>query len=179
MCVLAHWAALGGMKGDIAKYALPPGQSSGNYQKHLDAVMNLKSKDDEHYIVDLPMYDKCKGHRVIRAIPMQSPLEALVGEVRNSNATFDALESGPAGVGEEATESYNSHPLIVGKTLEERKRIVCYAMYVDGVPFSLRRVGYDSVLGIWLVNLHTMRRHLLIAMRKVTCANVAAMGGAP
>ena len=41
-----------------------------------------------------------------------------------------------------------------------------YALYLDGVPFSLTRVGYDTVVGFWVINLVSQRRHLVTALRK-------------
>eukprot|EP00969_Alexandrium_andersonii_P269316 11903492-Alexandrium_andersonii.AAC.1 len=38
-CTLCWWANRGGIKGPASKYALRPGQSSGNYQRHLDRVL--------------------------------------------------------------------------------------------------------------------------------------------
>eukprot|EP00969_Alexandrium_andersonii_P050132 2200724-Alexandrium_andersonii.AAC.1 len=36
VCSLAHWAKEAGLTGTIRDLALSPGQSSGNYKKHLD-----------------------------------------------------------------------------------------------------------------------------------------------
>eukprot|EP00969_Alexandrium_andersonii_P043196 1894118-Alexandrium_andersonii.AAC.1 len=41
LCTSCWWAWKGGIQGPAPKYALRPGQSSGNYQRHLDRVLGF------------------------------------------------------------------------------------------------------------------------------------------
>ena len=45
---------------------------------------------------------------------------------------------------------------------------------MDSLPYSL----VDSVLGVWLINLITGARHVLLIIRKKLCATAAAGAGA-
>ena len=53
--------------------------------------------------------------------------------------------------------------------------VIPLAFYLDGVRFGVRQ----TTLGVWLVNLVTNRRQLVCNLRRVCCADVAALDGIP
>ena len=56
-CEVCHWAARAGIDyDDIAKHGLPPGQSTGNYQKHMNRTLGLDELQRSHYQVRAPCY---------------------------------------------------------------------------------------------------------------------------
>ena len=126
-CTLVHFLCLAGLDGRLLQFALEPGLQTGKYQRKLDVALGLKKKGATDYILKIPGYDKRAGHRT--EIPMTSrcPLEILREEVDNSNETWDKIESQVVDLGEH-THNFNNHILVKGKSAEERKRIVPYAL---------------------------------------------------
>ena len=57
--------------------------------------------------------------------------------------------------------NYHSHKVVVDSRGSDDLVYPC-ALYIDGLPYSIT----DSVVGVWLVNLLTDRRHLIGVLRK-------------
>lgn len=165
LCILAHFLSLAGVQGRIQEFAMEPGLQMGKYQRRVDEVLGLRKSSARDYKLFTPGYNKKAGLRENLAIRTKCPVELLSDEINNSSETFDILDQGNFKLGEQ-TEHFQTHPLVINRTPEERKRIVPYAVYLDGVPFSLTRVGYDTVVGFWIINLVTQTRHLVTAIRK-------------
>eukprot|EP00969_Alexandrium_andersonii_P160163 7076422-Alexandrium_andersonii.AAC.1 len=49
VCQLAYWAMRSGMAGSVRDLAAAPGQSSGNYSKHLDKALGFTAAQESHY----------------------------------------------------------------------------------------------------------------------------------
>eukprot|EP00969_Alexandrium_andersonii_P136116 6022185-Alexandrium_andersonii.AAC.1 len=54
-CVLCWWAHKAGMAGSlVGEYAMRPGQSSGNYQRHLDRTMGFDAVQNQMFPLSCP-----------------------------------------------------------------------------------------------------------------------------
>jgi len=152
-----HCAEAGVLGADFRRYAVAPKQSSeGAYQRHLDRVM---PEPPPLYELSVPCALR-RGRRGQRTVPTSLPHEALAREVAADPAILDqcaATEWPPA---------YWSHPLVEAAQAAGKRLPMPVALYVDGVRYTSQLAGRaDSVIGFWLVNLTSSKRHVLCTLR--------------
>ena len=89
------------------------------------------------------------------------------GVAYGDEALQAALNNGPVSVPDVMqTEKYRSQPLVVQARNNEMPLPIPLAVYLDGVsPTSVLAGRSDSLLGVWVVNLVTWKRHLLSVTR--------------
>ena len=93
------------------------------------------------------------------------PIWDLVGdEVIKSSATMDNLANSTEFA--ETTAAFQNNPVVKSLEPEERRKIIQGAIYLDGVAYQAKKIGYDSVIGFWFVNLLTQKRHVIAMVRK-------------
>ena len=156
-CILSFWAKGAGLVGQGATLAMSPKRSGGAWSGHFDRAVGI---DDallqDTYLVSVPGHDKATLGRTI--IPytgslVYHKLADEVAEVANLGAKLDesvsATEWGPL---------HNAHPTV---RANPDSMVIPIGLYMDGVSFQRR----DSALGIWLINLTTGRRHLMMCLR--------------
>ena len=154
VCTICFWAAKAGAQG-IDDFALRPDSPSGHFQRKIDKAtrVDLKEERKRAYTVPTPLYTKHDMSRSVHPMMVQLPHVQLAEEVAsNPRAASGPLEA-------EWTEAFSRHPVV----LENPSKVVMpYALYMDGVSFTLK----DSMLGIFVYSLHTLKRHLCCVLRR-------------
>lgn len=155
-CVACFWAGKAGMPGNVQQFGLRPGSSSGHYQRHLDRVLgfrNLRKKLYQVHTVGHRKHDHSRSKFSVLVRPLH---EALHDEITNDPTVSvllrEAIERGSL------PPTYFSNPIVQ----QNEGPVVPLALYADSVPYSLT----DSVIGVWLINLLTQRRHIVAVVRK-------------
>ena len=89
-----------------------------------------------------------------------------------------ALNCGPVPVPDVMqTEKYRSHPLVVQAINNEVPLPLPVAVYLDAVAFTSALAGRsDSLLGVWVVNLVTWKRHLFSVQRSLDMCRCGCKG---
>ena len=154
-CTLAYWAAMSGAQG-VSKLAKAPGDpGTGHYSEHFDRHAGVKMDDSRMYSVDVPIYQRADAARAVRPLACL-PAHLLIEEEFSADPSL--LASLPSAVSD-FPPAYASHP-VVEKSLP--LTAIPLALYLDGISFSNK----DSVLGIFVINMISQRRHLVCNIRK-------------
>jgi len=141
--------------GKVNKLGKAPGDTStGHYSAHFDAASQTEKADPSHYFLDMPAYRKVDAMRGSRLVPVVPAHEALAEEIAATPEFARLLEDSLPNL----PPAYHEHPVV----RSTQGLVAPVALYMDGVAFGTR----ESVLGFFLLNLTTGRRHLLAALRK-------------
>ena len=159
-CTLCFWAHKAGMNGNVASYGLKPGCNSGAYQRHLDRVLGIHATKQKVYTVKTvgqPRNDVARGPIEVAMLPIHEVVDEELTATRSAAVQFqEAVDE------RRFPPAYWSNPVVKASPTP----VVPLALFLDGVPYSLT----DSVVGVWVVNLLTSKRHLLGVVRKaITC----------
>ena len=118
--------------------------------------MPLYKDGATEYEIEMPCCSKDGLGRESRWTPVLVPQEELDAELRDTPGWAEELQTA---INEGAfPPSYDDHPVVVAST----RPVVPIALFVDGVPYS----HVDSIIGFWIINMLTGRRHLVAAVRK-------------
>ena len=157
-CIISFWAKRAGVRGAGAALAMSPKNSGGKWSAHFDKVVGLdEAMANETYAFDIPGHDRTTlgrtalnthGNLVYHKLS-EEIADCRDFELQLRNASSDA-EWGP---------KLRDHPT-ANETTEGP--VLPIGIYLDGVKFQNR----DTALGMWLINLVTQRRHLLLCLRK-------------
>lgn len=156
-CILAFWMHKAGAGGQIEELCVPPDRQSGAYSKKFDTCVG-RPKDENFVYVSTPVQRRSSAGREVVPLPMRPPHDVFADEFRsNGQSLIGKLKEA------ELPKCYHDHPVVTlqGDAENPQPAFPC-ALYVDAVPFSRE----DSVLGVWMVCLLTMKRWLLVALRK-------------
>ena len=158
VCVIAWWAKNAGAAGKVRDLAFRPNAPSGHFQRHIDTVTGVSAKaaDSQKYHVSIPMYDRLFLAREVRKVPCQPPLESISQEIFADPDLLDDLQEKIEA--NALPPSYTDHPVVQASPVP----VLPLALYLDGVQFTEK----DSVLGLWCYSLLTMKRHLIVPLRK-------------
>ena len=168
VCKLSYWAAMSGAKGPVKKLAKEPGDpSAGHYSDHFDRVVGLAAPDPRIYKLDVPVFSKVDGCRMLKPLSFLPPHVVLSNEVSSGSDDFGAKL---AGFVEHLPPTYANHPVVQSAA---PRVAVPLAQYIDGIGYSKQ----NSILGFFLVNMFTSSHHLLCTIRKIVFANAAARAG--
>lgn len=159
VCKIGYWAGRAGATGLVAELGYRPTAGSGKFMQHIDTVTGMKLKDTkaQMYHVKAPGLEKYDFSRSTHSIPVTPPHEGLVKEVQANPKLLDEAKA--------KTEQnhwprcYYEHPVVRragGDT------VIPLALYVDGISMTRN----DSLVGIFVYSLVTMRRHLVSVLRK-------------
>ena len=118
------------------------------------------------YVFKVPCTSKRAVGRATHQLNALVPTEELQDEFNNTPDMRDQLET--AINSKQLPSSYDSHPIVMGSP----DPVVPLSLFIDGVPYS----NTDGVIGFWLANLITQRRHLIIALRTALEPRAAAQG---
>ena len=122
----------------------------------IDRVDGMKADTSRHMHVNVPCnrrYDMARASHKLALLPIH---EALDREVEEQP---DLLERAAAKVSEGAwADNYRKHPLVNDGGSAPLPLVI----YADGVPYSTT----DSVVGFWVYNLVSERRHLVGCVKK-------------
>ena len=159
--VLCYWAHVGGMNEEVGRLGKKSGGQFSKYTQHLDRKFKFKSETARQYNIQMAghrKHDVSRSKFKIGAFPGH---ETLHEELVQDESWKDDLIAMKASQG--LPRNYYQHPVV---QQNPDQLVVPYAIYLDGLPYSL----CDSVLGVWLVNLVSQRRHLMTLLRKrLTC----------
>lgn len=155
LCVICYWAHLAGAKGPVGEYAEKPDSSSGHFQRRVDRVTGIKLSEmcKAMYRVPTPQHAKYDMCRTVHPMPVGVPHEELAKEF----AEDPFAATGPSEP--EWTESFKTHPVV---RRHPNELVMPLGLYLDGISFTNR----DSLLGIFIYSLHTMKRHLVAILRR-------------
>ena len=91
---------------------------------------------------------------------MNPPHEALTKEAMDNPSSIDAARAAAW------PPSYETNPIVMSAVERGLPRPVPIAIYMDGVRYSAPLAGRsDSVVGMWMVNCFTNKRHLILTVR--------------
>lgn len=155
LCVICYWASLAGAQGPVSDFKMKPSSPTGHFQRKVDKAtgVDLAGMANGMHRVGVPQHKKHDMSRTTHAMPIQLPHEALAGEAAENP---DAL-TGPTDP--EWTEAYLNHPVV---RANPGRPVMPIALYLDGISFT--RV--DSLLGVFVYSLHTLKRHLVAVLRR-------------
>ena len=167
LCIISYWSARAGAAEPMATFAKPPGLPSGNYQRFLDAKLGYRTGTREKFImVNVPQYRRHHAGRTTVPTPMLLPHIPLQEEIAARPGFADELQTAiDAG---DLPKSYTEHDVVKSSATP----VAPIGLYLDGVPFLKK----DSVLGFWLYNVLTQRRHLIAVLRKRTLCKCGCRG---
>ena len=163
VCLLCFWAHRSGAPAKVGEIGFRPNAQSGQYQKHLDAVLETKMHSD-WYTVDVPVHNKHDQSRVIRKSPVLLPFDELAEEVANTHGFQQVLSTKVANG--ELSDLYHNHPNHTADT------DVPIGLFVDGVP----TVKKDSCIGFFVFNVVTNARFLCAILRKRSLCHCGCRG---
>jgi hypothetical protein len=164
-CVLMHYAGRCGIAG-CSQLGRRPDLPTGHYQRHLSKHLAAFRDAAPEYEISIPISNKYNVGRDVVWMPVLVAQEELEAELKEYHSWAEDLQSAiddgslPPG--------YDSHPVV----LNSASPPVPIALFVDAVPYS----NVDSLIGFWIVNLLTWRRHLIIAIRKALLCKCGCKG---
>ncbi len=159
LCIIAWWASRAGAAGPANKYAFRPNDpSTGHYQRHIDAVTGVSLRDPSAYRINVPGREKHDLGRASHATQVGFPLEDLEKELQDTPSVWDALDARLRDG--QMPPAYTNH-VVVARSAE---RVLPVGIFLDGVQFTKK----NSILGIFMINLISHRRHLVAGLRKST-----------
>lgn len=153
LCLICHWASKAGAAGPVGEYALKPGAPSGHYRRKVDAAngVDLRKSAAKMFKLAVPQHCKYDLARTVHEMVVRLPHEELAREVRDQP---DCV-TGPVC----ETAAFKAHPVVRG---HPGVPVMPVALYLDGISFTRR----DSLLGIFVYSLVSMRRHLCAVLRR-------------
>ena len=152
VCILSYWIVLSGGGGDsLQKLAKAPGDvHTGHYSSKFDTATGVSLAHPNFAFVDMPIFNQGEGLRVIKQIqclPPQLTLQDEISEVDNFDEMLNEYVA-------DLPPVYSNHAIV---TKHLPRVVMPLALYVDGVQYQTRH----SLVGFWIVNMTTSRRHLL------------------
>ena len=143
-----------------APYGCNPAAPSGHFNRHLRVIMpELEARRKLLYKLSMPGSSTRATGRVTHDILVFVPHERVDEDLRMregfSAEVHDAIEF------KALPRRYNEHPVVTGQPPGSAP-VAPFNLFVDGVAYSLT----DTVIGFWLINQITGKRHLFCVVRK-------------
>ena len=158
-CIAMHWAKESGVA-EAAPYAFRPGAPTGHYQRHLTVAMPFLRDREDLYTITIPTFENAQ--RTTRDLHMLLPHECLQEELEQDDTMVQKLRR--LKEARALPRAYTGHPVVEAAGAGES--VIPLSFYIDGVAYS----NNDTVIGYWLTNEVSERRHLLCALRnKLLC----------
>ena len=160
VCTIAWWASRAGALGKVKDFAHAPDDSStGHYMRCIDKAVGVKLSDltTSMFHWPVPGLGKYDLNTSKHKMPLQLPHQAIEQEIVDRPEIYEqARERQVKG---QWPEAFYQHP-VVRNTPDQV--ILPVAIYLDGISLTRN----DSLLGIFVYCLVTMRRHLVAVLRK-------------
>ena len=160
VCILCYWVNKSSREPipEIAGLSMAPTAQSGKYSLKYDMVVNQgKPRDRNWYYIDAPIFQRCSGERAIARIPTSPPHEIISGHWKLHHADLAAkFENARDSLS--LPQMYYTHPVVLRSAGE---LVLLLGVYMDAVDFTRQ----DSEVGIWLVDLFTGQRWLMVILR--------------
>eukprot|EP00959_Pyramimonas_sp_CCMP1952_P383430 8034680-Pyramimonas_sp.AAC.1 len=173
LSVLCGYCAKAGVPGGaFSRYARDPGKQSGAYQHFLDTKL---PGPGPLYYVPTPCNVKRSPKREIKHIPFRPIFETIADELQTDDTSLHLVGQDPDDREQTVLDlpCYLNHPHVVQAVDEGRLKPVPLGVYMDGVRYTSTVGGRaDSVLGFWVINLLTGKRHVagvLLGSDKCLC----------
>ena len=166
ICKLCHCCKEWGMTGAVAEMARKPGLATGKYNAHMKKVLGLYDNEEKFMKLDLPCSDSSDGSRTTVPLPVLPPHELLNKEYADHPELHDLLAT--AVRDDKMPPSYTEHAVVKASS----KTAKALALYVDGVPTTKK----DGVIGFWVYDMLSSRRHLSVVVRKKTLCKCGCRG---
>ena len=155
-CILAWWAKQGGLNNAGTRLAVKPSRTGGAFSEHFDRVVGLNSCDDV-YTISVPGHERATLGRATIPTTVNLLHHALAEEISQTPSFWETLDD--MVVRKLLPPAYYDHELVKAHPHE---RFVPLLVYADGVKFQTR----DNVVGFWLTNVVTQKRHFVCALRR-------------
>ena len=161
VCTIAFWAKAANVVGAVCDLALSPAQGGGNHSKHYDKVTGLLDimQGDSLDTIWVPGYDWSSLGRSKQRFATTLAHQVLADEIMETRGFWEKLDSYRES--KHFGRLYHEHPDVV---CNPDRKYVPLAVYLDGV--AIQTHNRDSGLGIWVENMVTHHRHLLVVHRK-------------
>lgn len=159
VCVISYWAKGAGAIG-VSDLSQAPGKScSSVYSRVFDKATGTDIRETAFYHAQVPSYVKFERVRQVTAMPLVLPHEAFADEV---TAHWEEMSAHLASLLESHSlpPLYYMHPTVAEAAVDDV--VWPLGLYLDGIEFARR----DGAIGIWMLDILSGRRWLLITMRK-------------
>ena len=168
-CIALWHCQQAGVRGaQFSRYACAPGLHTGSYQRHLDVVM---PRVEHQYSIQVMGNVRRRQLRGQKTIVAKAFWESVGAEF--------AADPTRVGVSPEAPmpRSYNEHELVVRARAAGQPLPVPLVMYIDAVRVTSALGGRsESLIGFWLYTWTTLKRHLLLGLRKTLLCRCGCRG---
>ena len=168
VCLICWYGRAAGLTGAAANFALRPHSPSGHYNRHIKAKLNLGAYVENVYDLAVPGFDRFDSERVDLTLPTLPPHESLAKELEDNPRLELALARSV--VDQEWSDAYTSNEVV--RSAGPHERVYPLALYLDGVPFTKR----DGLIGFFAYNLVSMKRHMLLTLRKSQLCRCGCQG---
>ncbi len=162
VCTMSFHAMRGGCHG-VADLALSPDQSGGNYYKHLEKALNLKTEAC-FYNARIPLWDVATQSRIRETFPMHLPHVIFSELFEKSPELYDPINYDFS----ELPPIWTQHPLFIA----HGDSAIPVSLYSDGVPHSKT----DSFYTYYFRLLNSRERHLICTVRRVDLCKCGCRG---
>lgn len=156
-----HLANAGTPGASYDTYGQPPTLQSGKYQAYLNTVLPAPAP---LYTIVTPGNWNASTLRRPLSIPFRTAFESIDTELADDPKSLNILDGPDEGRPECAldTQAYKQNTVVVRAREAREPRPLPMGLYVDGINFQNGASGrQDSVVGFWVINLITSKRHLL------------------
>ena len=177
-CTLCYYCSeLAIPGGHFDQYKLRPDrEQTGRYQQFLDQRL---PSGGPFYYCPTPLNERRAAQRQIKHIPIRLPSVAIGQEINADPGHLERFRAkGPDDrMAIQNTNAYKCHPLVEASEQRGLPKPLALGIYIDGVRFTAISAGrIDSVIGIWLVNLFSQKRHLLATLRTLDLCRCGCRG---
>lgn len=170
-CQIAYYARCCGGRGAFEALSVKPGKQAGKYSRHFDKVVNGGlPRDDDYYMLDLPLYDRRVDVRVVEQMPILMPHEVLQEHLEGDSGREVLVRLDAACAADQLPHTYSTSPVVMDAPPGVPVLPVC--LYLDSVGFARE----DKALGFWLSCAITGRRWLLFAIRASSVCTCGCKG---
>ena len=165
-CTACDFCYAAGVRGGAFElYRMPPGKETGAYQKRLDRVL---PPVDVTYDVPTPVNLNYFTIRTTKMTPVKYGWKCIEDELKSDPTILETLMADPGDRKKSVLDipAYCQHPVVVTEVSNGRPKPLPVGIYLDGIRYLLQAAGrQDTVLGVWLINLVSGKRHLLCSQR--------------
>ena len=159
LTTLCYWAVKAGMKGAPEHVALKPSSHSGHCTRKINKQLGFDAFREMGYTMTCPGMRKHDAARTTFLMELVPPHDVIWKEAASDESLVEKLRAAK----QDLPPSYHEHPVVSAHPGED---VLPLAIYSDGLPYSQT----DSVVGVWIINMISSRRHLVALVRKrLTC----------
>lgn len=166
LCIWCWIATMSGCTG-IDDLGMRPGQSSGNYNKHLKLVLGLNDDNEEIQHIELPLFSKYSQKRELVNVAVIPPHEAMRKDWEVPEPLLKANFKP-----EDWADNFFDHPVTRKAGVDNQHLVAPYALYTDSTPFTKP----DNFYGVFIVDLRHNAHHLVAILIKAELCQCGCHG---